>query len=208
MKAFLVAPSQTGDSLTKVTNQWARDLHPSLNQYMETVSFLDQHATMNNLKPALDADLNNPGLFIFINHGNKSLLAGSDGQPLIHPGNIKLLKNKFIYSIACKSAAVLGHEAILQGAAGFLGFNHYVYINLQRPDIVRTCLLSGLKHLVVGNACAATARKNMVRFTNLKIQNLKSQQDFFEREHLIFHLRHNCDYSVLLGDPWWRIPKK
>ncbi|HLC17000.1 MAG TPA: hypothetical protein VJL89_12330 [Thermodesulfovibrionia bacterium] len=121
MKVILAAPRIPDDDATAMTEKWAIQINDWINTLnLNLISFIGQDATRANVESALKDDLGNKGLFIFIDHGDKKTLYDAQENPLIDFFNIGLLKNKFIYALACRSATELGHKALEEGAEAIL----------------------------------------------------------------------------------------
>jgi len=158
-------------------------------------------------RPLTEADFGQTGIFVFFDHGKRDFLEGSDKHNIIDIENVKLLKNKFIYSISCWSASNLGHTAIIKGAKGYIGFNDQVYIMPEASKIIGHCLTTGLVGIVDNNLNAAQARQSIVTkllFYAAKI-GLNGKLPQADRDIFQNACEHNRDYLIHLGDPNWNI---
>ncbi len=210
VKVFLVAPQLPDDLATELTIKWATQLKKSLSSMkrIKLVSFLGKDALRANMELELKKHLGKPGIFVFIDHGERDRLFGADDKAIIDMDNIELLKNKFIYAIACKSASRLGHTALINGAAGYFGFNNNFHITTTAPDTFGRCFLSGLTALLKENRSPIEARERIEIVTNRVIDKLKMHFKTTRDARLplvVTYLRHNLDFMVCLGDPNWRV---
>ncbi len=75
-----------------------------------------------------------PDLVILNGHGNENMVTGHKNEPLlIVGGNEKLLKNKIIYAISCRSAKNLGPKSISAGAINYTGYDDD-FVFLYEPE--------------------------------------------------------------------------
>ncbi len=209
MKVFVVSPRLPDDSFTKITAAWGEQLFEWLSKFekLTVAPFLAEDAFRHNVESTLREEEGKSGLFIFIDHGDRNTLAGSDSGKIIDSENIHLLKNKFIYAIACRAGGMLGHEALVQGAAGYIGFNHNVYISSSgAASIFGKCLLAGLKGIIMEQVTAAQARMLVIQKTEYYINRLNENTDIPHgmKIALITALKHNMDFMIHLGAPDWR----
>ena len=118
------------------------------------------------------------------------------------------MKNKFVYAIACDSAANLGHDAVRLGASGYIGFNCKLWIIINAQNAIGKCFINGIKN-ILANKTAADTRQSMVTEFNTIIETLKNHQKYKSVTHnwLITALSYNRDGIVHLGDPNWHLNK-
>jgi hypothetical protein len=208
MKVILAAPRIPDDKATEMTEQWAIQIKNWINTLnLNLISFIGQDATRANVESALIDDFDNKGIFIFIDHGDKNILFDAQEKPLIDFYNIGLLKNKFIYAVACRSASELGHKSLEEGAAGYIGFNHYFKFISTYSDTFGKCFLHGLTTLLRERKSALEARKTIVSLTERIINEIKKNKKISQIDKSLTTtcLRHNMDYMVLLGNTSWTI---
>lgn len=62
--------------------------------------------------------------FVFLNgHGDSDCVAGYNDEILVRAGeNEKLLKDKIVYALSCKSASKLGRASVKSGAKAYIGY--------------------------------------------------------------------------------------
>jgi len=71
------------------------------------------HGMIKKNKPAI----------IFINgHGDKDRVAGQDHEVIVDSKSASILKGTTVYAVSCKSAQILGAQAIKAGAQGYIGY--------------------------------------------------------------------------------------
>jgi len=81
----------------------------------------------------------NPKLVMLNGHGSKDVVAGHKDQPLIVAGkNEKLLKDKIVYALSCKSAEGLGPLAVKSGAVSYTGYTDDFIFMFEPESISRT----------------------------------------------------------------------
>jgi hypothetical protein len=209
MKIFIVAPQLQNDKATELTLQWALQLETSLNDIhdVSVISLFGRMAVREKVESALNEELGNQGIFVFIDHGERDALYGSDAKSLIDGKNIELLKNKFIYAIACRSAAELGRHALQKGVQGYIGFNHDFHIITSASHIFSHCFLSGLTAMVKDGKTMIEAIETIKTATRDIINRIKRDNKIhpITRNLVVSALQHNLDYIVPLGSPIWRI---
>lgn len=65
-----------------------------------------------------------PDMIVINGHGNHSIIAGYDNDPLVEKGkNHDLLKNAVVFARSCQSASGLGPEAVRAGCKAYIGYN-------------------------------------------------------------------------------------
>ena len=211
MKVFLVAPQPEDDPVSEITVEWGWHLEEFFrnldDENILVVPFFRSEAVRANVEAALKEDKGNKGIFVFIDHGEKDKLLGSDDQALINTQNIHLLKNKLIYAVACKSASGLGHTALINNIVSYIGFTDRFHIMPTASNTYGHCFLSGIKTIILQNYSAFEAMgkvKNEIRWI---IHKLKAHKKIhpITRNTVITSLMHNLNCMVCLGDTDWRI---
>jgi len=217
---------------TAITYEWAIQLKDYLTSLSENGTyqlkcFVKEDAVRKNVESYLQKDEGNQGFIIFLDHGTEKSLLGSDRSPMIGPDNAFLLKNKFIYSIACRSGSSLGRKAISMGACGFIGFSNDFQIIFKTKltgDCTKTfgrCFLSGLKTLLEDQGrmwdavehIQDTTEKTMLKVLEVLSQKKKQRKNKITlkkrmiNDALIINtsLKHNLNFLSPLGDPNWSI---
>ncbi len=71
-----------------------------------------------------------PNMVVLNGHGNENMVTGHKNEPLIIVGNNeRLLKDKIIYAISCRSAKNLGPKSVSAGAISYSGYDDdFVFI--------------------------------------------------------------------------------
>lgn len=64
----------------------------------------------------------NAKLVVFNGHGSDVAIYGQDDKPVLEMSDTKVVKDKIIYARACKSAGILGNNAVASGAISYLGY--------------------------------------------------------------------------------------
>ncbi|MFA7242014.1 MAG: hypothetical protein WC091_18015 [Sulfuricellaceae bacterium] len=207
MKLFIVAP--INDGLTeKTTVVWAQNaVKFAAMQGISATPLVGESITRKVVEGALAAHQDEPGMFCFFDHGTECSLYDADHQPMIDTDNVGLLKNKFVYAVACHAAAGLGPVAIAGGAAGFLGFSEKVYVSQRAdfPRLIGRCLVSGLITLLRDAGNAGQAEIFIREKHKTTILELMHRTDISHAEQLILAdaFRHNQACLTVLGDKSW-----
>ncbi|MCP4347449.1 MAG: hypothetical protein GY795_18240 [Desulfobacterales bacterium] len=207
MNVFIVAPLVKDDIATQLTVKWANQLCKEIEKLnkFKLVTLLGEGVIRAEVESALEKDRDNPGIFIFIDHGGKKCLYGADEQAIITFDNVDVLKNKFVYAIACKSASEFGHRALKAGVQGYIGFNNSFQIIIPASETFGYCFLSGILGILKDGKCAIDAIDKIRTVTEQVIGKLEINPKIPEltRKITITSLRHNLDFMVCLGDPYW-----
>ncbi len=214
INVILVAPQIKNDLPTKITTDWAVQLSGFIkaNSDYTLAAFLREDAVRSKVEDALRRQKNQPGFFVFLDHGDRDVFIGSDERRLIDAGNVDLLRNKLIYTISCKSAASLGYEALKEGAVGYIGFNNDFRIEPYAPTVFGHCFLAGLKSLMRGCVIQESIMTVNVKKARERVKNEMSsitllldtvQIPATHRYKIARSLRHNMDSMVWLGDLGW-----
>ncbi|MCP4351047.1 MAG: toll/interleukin-1 receptor domain-containing protein [Desulfobacterales bacterium] len=204
---FLVAPEIPNIESTKMTVEWAEQLKEIMTD-LETdlVYFLGKNAVRANVEPALKKNEGKPGIFVFIDHGDKEMLLGADNKALIDSANASLLKNKFVYALASGSATDLGHKTVQAGATGYIGFNNDFHIITTASSMFSHCFLSGLIALVRDNKTAKEAVERIASVTKISAKRMKARKlPENIRIMITASLKHNLKAITRLGDLDWKM---
>ncbi len=207
---FLVAPEIPSIKSTQLTVEWATQLKEIMTD-LETnlVYFLGKNAVRANVEPALKKNEGKPGIFVFIDHGDKKMLLGADNKALIDSANTSLLKNKFVYALASGSATDLGLKAIQAGATGYIGFNNSFHIITTASNMFSHCFLSGLIALIRDNKTAREAVERITSVTKISAKRIKARKIPENiRIMITASLRHNLKVMACLGDLNWKASEK
>jgi len=75
-------------------------------------------------RPAIESLLNDPGLnyLVLLGHGTDDRFHGQDGRPVLDLANVRLLRGKTVFAVACYTANRLGQEAMGAGARAYIGY--------------------------------------------------------------------------------------
>ncbi len=91
---------------------------------------------------------NKADLVVFNGHGNDSVVAGHEDEPLLCVDeNLDFLKSKTLFVRACRAAKVLGPKAVSSGASSFIGYKeNFVFLHQsgKNSDFFRKPLLDEL----------------------------------------------------------------
>lgn len=209
MNVFMVAPQLDDDPGTEITVKWAIQLKESMSDLdkIQLIPFFGKKAVRAQVEPALKKDMENKGIFAFIDHGERDKLIGADDKALIDNENIGLLKNKFIYAVACKSASNLGRKALKSNVAGYIGFTESFHIVPTASNTFGHCFLSGLRAIIIGRTSALEAMEKVKTEIRRVIHELKTHKriHLITRNRVIASLVHNINCMVCLGNSNWRI---
>ena len=216
MKIMLIAPEaedaenleleEMDDYLPMLaTATWAQQACTILNHSKHEVDLFLGAKNTEKIISALEEEMDKPGLFVFFYHGDTDHLINADGSILLDINDLPLLKNKFIFAIACRSAAQFGHEAVRMGAVGFIGLNHDFTILQECWNDQGACLLEGLTSLAIDGETAADARHKIVKRSNMELSTHLKTLGPIAQLTIIPTLIHNRDALVHLGCPDWRM---
>jgi len=229
IKIILIAPvwKNVKNDPTLITYGWATKLKKYLHELSkhngyQLECFIKKDAVRKQVEDYLLRDKGNPGIIIFLDHGQEDSLLGSDKLPMIDLDNAYLLQNKFIYSIACRSGSSLAKKAISKGACGYIGFvNDFQFIIKSDligkcTDTFGKCFLSGLTKLLADQCNMWDAVEHIQSRTegimaDIRNKLAKKGEDRFKEKYylaaayIITSLRHNLDCMSPLGDPKWSI---
>lgn len=207
MKIFLVAPQIEEDLATRITVTWAEGLRKSLQKTAEysLMTFLGKDAVCKKVESALKDDEGAPGVFIFIDHGQKDRLIDSENNSLIDMDNIRLLKNKFIYTIACESATDLGHRALQEDAVGYIGFINKFQVIPFAQMVFGHCFIKGILAIITEKRKTKDIKDIVSSEILQKIMEIESYKKIPKQDKIIIitSLKHNLNSMICLGDPNW-----
>ena len=213
MKIFLVAPLVSDDPPTKTTYQWAENLYRRLaGRGIECVRFMKEGCLREKLEVALQKDMGSPGILVYLDHGCCCTLFGSDDKPIIDLKNIKLLKNKFVFALACDSANFLGKIGVAEyGVKGYLGFRDEIIIPKKISGLeeyiedYERCLLSGLMAMLVKKVDSGQCRKIIKRDITNKLSEYAKRSRYPNKEHPFSRgLSDALTCIDLIGDRDWK----
>ena len=146
-----------------------------------------------------------PKLVVLNGHGNENTVTGHKNEPLITINdNEKLLKDKIVYAISCRSAKNLGPKSVSAGAINYSGYDDdFVFIyepeNFSRPLLDNTAKMF-LEHsqiyvesLIKGNTIDEALKRSK---QNLKDNFVKALSEnntntlrflWWDLKHLVSH---------------------
>jgi len=130
-------PSGLDSGASEISSTWARHALDDLQCYnrkhrVYSIRVLDgPTATRHNVDRELRKIQDEKGLIVFYGHGCKcgeSLYETQYGvsnpyMAAIDPINVKLLRNKIVYTVACHSTKMLGQYSITNGTISYIGYD-------------------------------------------------------------------------------------
>ena len=152
-----------------------------------------------------------PSLILLNGHGGENYVMGHDGEILIAAEeNHKLLKDKIVYALSCRSAKKLGPASIKGGTRAYVGYDEdfiFMYTIEKRtlPLEDRTAALflepsnQFAISLLKGNSVGASfesAKKLYIK----NIQKFLTSQTSFEDRSAVRYLLWDLRHFVSLGD--------
>jgi len=151
-----------------------------------------------------------PRLVMLNGHGNVDRITGHDDKTLIKCGqNEKILEYKIVYAVSCKSAVILGIEAINSGCLSYIGYKeNFIFCHknkIRKPLEDKTAelflepsnqiIISLLKGNASGESCI-----NSKKYSMRNIKKLLNSESSPETNQLVQFLYWNLKHQVCLGD--------
>lgn len=151
-----------------------------------------------------------PSLIFFNGHGGENCIMGHNNEILVEAdSNERLLKNKIIYALSCRSAKRLGAKSVKAGAKTYIGYNDdFVFVideaKIYRPledDDARLFFEPSNKivvSLIKGHNSGTAYGKSqeMFRKNIQKLLTSESSSNSVYIRYLLWDMRH----QVCLGD--------
>jgi len=175
------------------------------------ISVLDLRQKRANKKEVISIVAKTQPFFIYFNgHGEANCIKGNEDEIIIKVGeNEKILKDKIIYALSCKSAQVLGPESIKVGALSYLGYDDdFIFLfeieKISHPlnDKVAALFLNPSNRLVIsilkGHTVGEAYRKSQELFSE-NIQKIITSESYFNTS-LVPYLLWDKIHQVCLGD--------
>ncbi len=153
----------------------------------------------------------NPSLVFLNGHGNQSIIAGYDEEPLIEENyNEKLLSEKILYVRSCGVGGSLGESLVRNGVRAFIGYSRkfalcYSYSSQTRPLSDRIAQLFLRPSNLVPNSLLKgnTAEESYIKSQNSMLRSVMfmlSAKASPEQKDAIPYLWSNRKFQVLIGD--------
>jgi hypothetical protein len=150
------------DATALVLSGWAEKfLHCSVEH-----GVLDLRRVNASRQAVSDALANAQALFFF-GHGSADALFGAQG-PLLDEQNVNLTSSRIVIAIACDAARGLGTAAVLEGAAGFLGFNDRLAWPMRFAEDFGRAALSSVEEIMRGATLGEAADAMRRNFGSLE----------------------------------------
>ncbi len=128
------------DNTTHYLSNWSKE---SI-QFAESKGFkvLDLNREKANLREVENRLTKfSPRLVVLNGHGNEDMVTGNKNEPLIVAGkNERLLKDKIVYALSCRSAKSLGPKSVAAGAINYAGYEDD-FVFLYEPDKISRPLI-------------------------------------------------------------------
>lgn len=121
MKTSILVTSPDYDRMTRYLSAWANVFinqaknrgHKVYNLKEKNVNKKQFHSVVQKVQPEI----------IFLNgHGAENLVTGHEHDIIIDVASAGILKNAAVYAVSCKSARVLGMQAVKLGAREYVGY--------------------------------------------------------------------------------------
>ena len=175
MKNSAIVTAPDYDPMTRYLSAWARAFCENATKRGHNIYELDGrkaskvrlHGMIKKLKPEI----------LFINgHGAEDKIAGHDNEIILDVNDVNILKSMVIYAVACKSAQLLGPEAVKKGARGFVGYmNDFILVSQPNKvghpleDTTAALFLEPSNDVIVslmkGHSPVVAAKKGRASFT-------------------------------------------
>lgn len=134
MSAIFLITLPDHDDTTHYLSAWGKDIIKTAEE--TGLKVLDLPGSKANRKEFEDKIITlSPKLIMLNGHGDDNLVTGHKDEPLVKVGvNEKLLKEKIIYALSCRSAKILGSESIKCGALSYIGYQDD-FIFMYEPEL-------------------------------------------------------------------------
>lgn len=155
---------------------------------------------------------NKPSLIFLNGHGDEISVLGHENKPILDQKNIKIVKGKIVYALACESLVKLGPLAVEKGAKAYIGYNDEFQwvVDLSRtssPDkdknaapFRKACFVLG-KNLLEGIPVGKCIERTKHEYKRL-IRTYGTSEDNYGDSPLIgLALSWNLMFLGMTGDP-------
>ncbi|MBU4347761.1 hypothetical protein L6249_02155 [Candidatus Parcubacteria bacterium] len=210
MNKILLITAPDHDATTRYLSAWSsKILELAGKKNIQVINLKRKKANIKELKSRI---LKMKPLFVIFNgHGSNNCVTGYENEVLIQSGrNEKLLKEKIVYAISCRSAAELGPESVNAGALTYIGYaNDFIFCHddhkISRPlsDQIAKLFLDPSNQVAVslikGNTSETSSRQSK-KFFLRNIQKLLSSEASQESSQYAKFLWWDMKHQVCLGD--------
>lgn len=152
-----------------------------------------------------------PHIIIFNGHGDYDLLTGQFQEPLvIATENVQILAGSIVYAVSCRSAKILGEQAVLKSAKAYIGYKenfifHYNESSVYKPllDEKAKLFLEPSNQVAISLLKGRTTQESFVSSQKFWIRNLQKllvKQYEPGNTALISSVYHNFKHQVCLGN--------
>ncbi|MCX6113234.1 MAG: hypothetical protein NTY22_08165 [Proteobacteria bacterium] len=211
MKAFVIRPCF--DDATRVTSKWGGKIIPLLRKKgLDVVDLSGNKANRDRIMRELENDHLNNGLFLFYGHGSDDRFIQrselKDGEHtlkwFIDTQNVKLLKNKIVFTTCCLSGLILRQACIDEGGLAFLGYQDVFRFFSSPPlsDNFGECVNSGIKALLGGQdiyQVEQTMRTKYLEYEQFYYTGVGYNEYEFLSYDIADTFRHNKENLVVLS---------
>ncbi len=143
------------DVTTRYLSQWSEKIIKEAKNKGRSV--IDLFRSKANRKRVISTlEKRSPGLVVLNGHGSENYVTGHDNEVILKDGDRKAVSSKIIFARSCKSAKILGQNAVIQGATAYLGYKEdfwfrYNVAKISKPleDKTAALFLEPSNHLVI-----------------------------------------------------------
>lgn len=210
MNRCLLLTRPNSDRATRQISFWAQEVIDLAKEKGDDVLDLDgRKANRKDFEGRTQK--RNPSFVFLIGHGNESIVAGQNDEPVVvAQENASILSKKIVYALACKAARVLGHVAVKLGAKAFIGYeDDFVFLSRDeqraRPleDKILGLFLRPSNQVAISllkGHTAGEASNNSRNYFRKEIVQLLDSEATFEETAAIPWLVWDLQKQVCLGD--------
>ena len=151
-----------------------------------------------------------PNLLVFNGHGDENTIFGHKNKPIIDEKNLGILKEKIVYTIACKAAKNLGKIAVKNGTKCFIGYSEK-FTFIRNPEMVSRPLKDGYAKpffmstnkipisLIKGNTAGESIDRAKNEFRKWMIR-IRAEDQIPENDWILRALLWDISSLTLLGE--------
>ena len=200
----------THDDVVHYLSIWSKELIDlALKKGRKVIDLSDSKANRKRVTGTLSKK---PIKFAMFNgHGDDNLIAGHKNEVIIEsPKDVKLLKDKIIYSRSCNSAKKLGMDSVISGADAFIGYeSEFIFVydmdSITKPLKDKTAALflkptnKLVSSILKGNTVKYSYEKSQELFKQ-NISKLVSSATSDEDRELLRYLIWDYNQQIYHGD--------
>jgi len=140
LKALAIYP--VFDHVTEYSAKWCKKLIEHLKPKCKVVEVGGRRVKREEVEGYIKGE--DPYIVIFYDHGREGAWFGSEDEHVIDVRNASLLSGRIVYSMACRSAKVLGYEAFKKKCKVFVGYVEDFVFNVKDEEVFCRAVNYGL----------------------------------------------------------------